>query len=212
MTPFTLVTGVAAPLPIANVDTDQIVPGRFLKGTTRDGLGKVLLAPLRYDADGREQQDFILNREPWRQAKILVTLDNFGCGSSREHAAWALADFGIRTVLAPSFADIFYNNAFKSGLLPAKLEAGAVERLLALAGNPATCLLKVDLEAGEVTASTGETFPFDVPAEKREALLSGLDEIGRSLKLEPAIAAFETRHLPGVPPIPEWEVLSGRLR
>lgn len=212
MTPFTLVTGVAAPLPIANVDTDQIVPGRFLKGTTRDGLGKVLLAPLRYDADGREQQDFILNREPWRQAKILVTLDNFGCGSSREHAAWALADFGIRTVLAPSFADIFYNNALKSGLLPAKLEAGAVERLLALAGNPATCLLKVDLEAGEVTASTGETFPFDVPAEKREALLSGLDEIGRSLKLEPAIAAFETRHLPGVPPIPEWEVLSGRLR
>jgi 3-isopropylmalate/(R)-2-methylmalate dehydratase small subunit len=212
MTPFTLVTGVAAPLPIANVDTDQIVPGRFLKGTTRDGLGKVLLAPLRYDADGCEQQDFILNREPWRQAKILVTLDNFGCGSSREHAAWALADFGIRTVLAPSFADIFYNNALKSGLLPAKLEAGAVERLLALAGNPATCLLKVDLEAGEVTASTGETFPFDVPAEKREALLSGLDEIGRSLKLEPAIAAFETRHLPGVPPIPEWEVLSGRLR
>ena len=95
MTPFTLVTGVAAPLPIANVDTDQIVPGRFLKGTTRDGLGKVLLAPLRYDADGREQQDFILNREPWRQAKILVTIDIFGCGSSREHAAWALADFVI---------------------------------------------------------------------------------------------------------------------
>lgn len=212
MTPFTHVTGVAAPLPIANVDTDQIVPGRFLKGTTRDGLGKALLAPLRYDPDGREQQDFILNREPWRQAKILVTLENFGCGSSREHAAWALADFGIRTVLAPSFADIFYNNAFKNGLLPAKLEAGAVERLLALAGNPATCLLKVDLEAGEVTATTGETFPFDVPAEKREALLSGLDEIGRSLKFEQAIASFEARHLPGVPPIPKWEVLSARLR
>lgn len=212
MTPFTHVTGVAAPLPIGNVDTDQIVPGRFLKGTTRDGLGKALLAPLRYDPDGREQQDFILNREPWRQAKILVTLENFGCGSSREHAAWALGDFGIRAVLAPSFADIFYNNAFKNGLLPAKLQADAIERLLALAGDPATCLLKVDLETQEVTATTGETFPFDVPAEKREALLSGLDEIGRSLKLEPAIASFEARHLPGVPPIPEWEVLSARLR
>jgi 3-isopropylmalate/(R)-2-methylmalate dehydratase small subunit len=212
MTPFTRVDGAAAPLAIANVDTDQIVPARFLKGTSRDGLGNALLAPLRYDRDGREQLDFILNREPWRQAKILVTLDNFGCGSSREHAAWSLADFGIRAVLAPSFADIFYNNALKNGLLPVKLEASAIARLLELAGDPATCVFEVDLEAGEVTTVTGETFPFDVPAEKREALLSGLDEIGQSLKLEPAIAAFEVRHLPEVPPIPGWKELSARLR
>lgn len=212
MTPFTAVTGVAAPLPIANIDTDQIVPGRFLKGTTRDGLGDALFASLRYDESGLERPDFILNREPWRQAKILVALDNFGCGSSREHAPWALAGFGIRAVLAPSFADIFYSNAFKNGLLPARLDRQSIARLLDLIAVPKTATLTVDLVSQTVTAADGRSFPFKLPSEKREALLEGLDEIDRSLRLELAISAFEQRHLSDIPPIPPWVELARRAR
>ncbi|GLR46365.1 3-isopropylmalate dehydratase small subunit [Sphingomonas astaxanthinifaciens] len=211
MTPFRTLTGIAAALPIANIDTDQVIPADYLKGTTRDGLGAGLFAPLRYDGEGRERCDFLLNREPWRRAEILVTLDNFGCGSSREHAPWALAGFGIRAILAPSFADIFRNNAFKNGLLPATLAPDAIARLLELAANPNSATFTVDLERQTVTTATGEEFAFDVPAERRDALLSGLDEIGRSLQLEDAIAAFEERHLATLPPIPAWPALAARL-
>ena len=137
MKPFTTLTGVAAPLPVANVDTDKIIPARFLKTLTRTGLGKALFDGLRYDATGAERPDFVLNREPFRKAEILIALDNFGCGSSREHAPWALADFGIRCVIAPSFADIFYNNCFKNGILPIVLPPEAVAALMKDAENGA---------------------------------------------------------------------------
>lgn len=211
MNPFTTVTGVAAPLPIANIDTDRIIPARFLKGVTRDGLGQGLLAPLRYDLDCKERPEFILNREPWRAARILVTRENFGCGSSREHAPWALAGFGIRVVVAPSFADIFYNNAIKNGLLPAIAAPADVERLLDLVSDPATAVLTVDLESQLIRPAVGEPIGFAIAPERRAALLSGLDEIDRTLTFESAIADFEHRHLPSLPTIPDWPELERRL-
>jgi 3-isopropylmalate/(R)-2-methylmalate dehydratase small subunit len=211
MKPFERFTGVAAPLPIANLDTDQLVPARYLKGTTRDGLGDALLASLRYDQSGAEQPGFILNGEPWRKSEILIGLENFGCGSSREHAPWALADFGIKAILAPSFADIFYSNCFKNGLLAARLDPPAIQRLLELVSDPASSLLEIDLELQQVVAATGERFLFEIDAEKREALLQGLDEINRSLQFGDAIAEFEKRHLGKVPPIPGWPELAARL-
>jgi 3-isopropylmalate/(R)-2-methylmalate dehydratase small subunit len=211
MSPFNSLTGIAAPLAIANIDTDQIVPARYLKGVTRDGLGDGLLAPLRYDEEGRERPEFILNQAPWRKAQILITRENFGCGSSREHAPWALAGFGIRVVIAPSFADIFYNNAIKNGLLPAIVQPAEAERLIELAHDPATAELTVDLEAQEIRTASGETVTFAISADRREALLFGLDEIGRSLEIEAAIAAFEARHLANVSPIPLWPELEPRL-
>ncbi|WP_051504426.1 3-isopropylmalate dehydratase small subunit [Sphingomonas jaspsi] len=211
MTPFTTLIGIAAPLPIANVDTDQIIPSRYLKGVTRNGLGEGLLAPLRYDEDGAERPEFILNRPPWRNAKILVARDNFGCGSSREHAPWALAGFGIGAILAPSFADIFYNNSIKNGLLPAILEAEAIERLLALVADPQSATLSVDLTRRVVTDVAGREYRFDISDDRRDALLSGLDDIGRSLAAIEAIDTFERRHLAQVPPIPSWPELESRL-
>lgn len=205
MTPFVRLAAIAAPLPIANVDTDRILPSAYLKGTVRTGLGRGLFAPLRYHPDGSEQPEFILNREPWRHAEILVARENFGCGSSREHAPWSLADFGIRCIIAPSFAEIFHNNCLKNGLLPLRLDAGVVEQLLTQAANPDTAQFTVDLEAQQLHDGSGRIVSFSVEPEHRSALLQGLDEIGRTMTHEAAIAAFEQGHLRNLAPIPPVE-------
>jgi 3-isopropylmalate/(R)-2-methylmalate dehydratase small subunit len=194
MQSFTRLTAVAAPLPMINVDTDMIIPKQFLKTIKRSGLGESLFFEMRYDDGGREKPDFVLNRTPYRDARILVAGDNFGCGSSREHAPWALLDFGIRCVIAPSFADIFYNNCFKNGILPIVLPREQVEALMALASREGGATLTVDLERQEITAPNGETMPFDVDPFRKDCLLGGLDEIGLTLQKAPAIAAFEERH------------------
>ncbi len=191
MQPFTTLTGVAAPLPVANVDTDKIIPARFLKTLTRTGLGKALFDGLRYDADGKEIPDFVLNREPFRKAEILIALDNFGCGSSREHAPWALADFGIRCVIAPSFADIFYNNCFKNGLLPVVLPRAVCEQLMEDTAMGSNARVTVDLDRQVVVRANGEEIAFDVDPGRRHSLLNGLDEIAETLTQDPAITRFE---------------------
>ena len=191
MQPFTTLTGVAAPLPIANVDTDKIIPARFLKTLTRTGLGKALFDGLRYDADGREIREFVLNQAPFRKAQILIALDNFGCGSSREHAPWALADFGIRCVIAPSFADIFYNNCFKNGLLPVTLPREVCEQLMEETRLGSNARVTVDLERQVVVRANGEEIAFQVDEGRRHSLLNGLDEIAETLTQDPAITRFE---------------------
>ncbi|MFL1461047.1 3-isopropylmalate dehydratase small subunit [Roseococcus sp. DSY-14] len=191
MTPFTTLTGVAAPLPKANVDTDQIIPARFLKTIKRTGLGKSLFANFRYNDDGTENPDFVLNQEPYRKAEILVAFENFGCGSSREHAPWALLDFGIRCVIAPDFADIFHNNSFKNGILPVKLPREVCEHLMEDARMGGNARLTVDLERQVVVRPNGEEIPFEVDAFRRHCLLNGLDDIGQTLQHAPAIDAHE---------------------
>ncbi len=185
MTPFTTHTGIAAPLLMENVDTDLIIPKQFLKTLKRTGLGRHAFFDLRYDEDGRERADFVLNREPYRKATILLGGGNFGCGSSREHAPWALADFGIRCVIAPSFADIFYNNCIQNGILPALVERGTLEALAAYAGPVRIDLPEQTLKAGEFT------FVFEIPPARKQALLGGLDEIGRTEECLPVVTAFE---------------------
>jgi 3-isopropylmalate/(R)-2-methylmalate dehydratase small subunit len=192
MQPFTTLTGVAAPLPVANVDTDKIIPARFLKTLTRTGLGKALFDGLRYDETGAERPDFVLNRQPFRKAEILIALDNFGCGSSREHAPWALADFGIRCVIAPSFADIFYNNCFKNGLLPVTLPREVCEQLMQETELGSNARVTVDLERQVVVRANGEEIAFQIDPGRRNALLNGLDEIAETLTQDPAITRFET--------------------
>jgi 3-isopropylmalate/(R)-2-methylmalate dehydratase small subunit len=194
MQSFTRLTAVAAPLPMINVDTDMIIPKQFLKTIKRSGLGESLFFEMRYDDDGGEKPDFVLNREPYRQAEILIAGDNFGCGSSREHAPWALLDFGIRCVVAPSFADIFYNNCFKNGILPIVLPRDQVEALMALASRPEGAVLSVDLERQEITGPDGRVMAFEVDPFRKSCLLGGLDEIGLTLQKAPLIAAFEERH------------------
>ena len=191
MTPFTRLTAIAAPLPVANVDTDMLLPARFLKTVSRKGLGAALFHTQRFDANGIERPEFPLNRMPWRAAKILVALDNFGCGSSREHAPWALKDFGIRCIVAPSFADIFYGNCFKNGMLPVALDAAQVERLMADAEQPETATMTVDLERRMITRASGETIGFLVDPQRRQRLLDGTDDIAQSLAFEAEIAAHE---------------------
>ena len=186
MTPFTTLTGPAAPLLRANVDTDLIIPKQFLKTLVRTGLGRHLFFELRYDEAGTEVPDFVLNRAPFRQAVVLLAGPNFGCGSSREHAPWALLDFGIRCVIAPSFADIFYNNCFANGILPIALPMTVVEALAA--AGPLT----VDLPA-QTIAGGGRVYPFDLDPARKASLIEGLDEIGRTLASLPAIEAFEAR-------------------
>jgi 3-isopropylmalate/(R)-2-methylmalate dehydratase small subunit len=190
MQKFTKLTGVAAALPMVNVDTDMIIPKQFLKTIARTGLGKSLFYELRFDEKGKESKDFVLNKPAYRKAQILITGENFGCGSSREHAPWAILDFGIRCVIAESFADIFYNNCFNNGLLPVALPREAVEALQseALGGNHR---FTVDLEAQTVTAPSGATFAFDIDPGRKRKLLEGLDDIGMTLKREPDISAFE---------------------
>ncbi|WP_270934898.1 3-isopropylmalate dehydratase small subunit [Falsiroseomonas oryzae] len=193
MQAFTTLTGIAAPLPEANVDTDKIIPARFLKTIARTGLGKNLFANVRYKADGSENPDFILNREPYRKSEILVALDNFGCGSSREHAPWALLDFGIRCVIAPSFGDIFHNNSFKNGILPIRLPREICEKLMEDAKLGANARLTVDLARQVVVRPNGEEIPFEVDAFRKHLLLNGLDDIGQTLQHAPAIDGFEAR-------------------
>ncbi len=190
MQKFTQLMGVAAPLPMMNVDTDAIIPKQFLKTIKRTGLGRHLFHELRFTQDGAEIPGFVLNQPPYREAKILVAGANFGCGSSREHAPWALADFGLRCIIAPSFADIFFNNCFKNGLLPLVLPPEQVERLMAMAQQPGTSFT-VDLEAQRVTAG-GEAYPFVVESFRRHCMLNGLDDIGLTEQQFDKITAFET--------------------
>ena len=190
MDKFTKVSGTAAPLPLINIDTDMIIPKQFLKTIKRTGLGANLFHEMRFDVDGKEVADFVLNKPAYRQAQILVARDNFGCGSSREHAPWALKDFGIKVIIAPSFADIFFNNCFKNGILPIALPQEQVEELLALAADPDSADMTVDLESCTLVAGN-KSISFEVDAFRRQCLLEGLDDIGLTLKAETDITKFE---------------------
>jgi 3-isopropylmalate/(R)-2-methylmalate dehydratase small subunit len=191
MEKFTVLTGVAAPLPMINVDTDMIIPKQFLKTIKRTGLGKNLFDEMRYTPDGKEAPDFVLNRPAYRSAKILVSGANFGCGSSREHAPWAIADFGIRCVIAASFADIFYNNCFKNGILPIVLPQEQVDKLLDDANRGANAIVSVDLAKQTITGPDGGCIAFEVDPFRKHCLLNGLDDIGLTLQREGKIATFE---------------------
>jgi len=191
MDKFTTLTGIAAPLPMMNVDTDMIIPKQHLKTIKRTGLGKVLFDELRFQENGEEIPDFILNQSPYRNANILIAGDNFGCGSSREHAPWALLDFGIRCVIAPSFADIFFNNCFKNGILPITLASTEVETLLEDAKNPQTATLTVDLPEQVIKRGNEAMIPFTVDGFRKHCLLNGLDDISLTLQKADQIAAFE---------------------
>ncbi|QIE55419.1 3-isopropylmalate dehydratase small subunit [Pikeienuella piscinae] len=191
MDKFTTLTGVAAPLPLINIDTDMIIPKQFLKTIKRTGLGKNLFDEMRYADDGAENPDFVLNKPAYREAKILIAGDNFGCGSSREHAPWALLDFGIRCVIAPSFADIFFNNCFKNGILPIALPQEEVDKLLDDASRGANAVVTVDLERQVITGPDGGEIAFDVDAFRKHCLINGLDDIGLTMEKESAIDAFE---------------------
>ena len=191
MDKFTTLTGVAAPLPIVNVDTDMIIPKDYLKTIKRTGLGTGLFAEMRYLEDGSENPDFVLNKPAYRNAQILVAGDNFGCGSSREHAPWALLDFGIRCVISTSFADIFYNNCFKNGILPIKVSPQDLEKLMDDAERGANAVLTVDLEAREIRGPDGGVIAFDLDEFRRHCLLNGLDDIGLTMEKAPSIDRFE---------------------
>jgi 3-isopropylmalate/(R)-2-methylmalate dehydratase small subunit len=193
MEKFVKLTGVAAPLPIMNVDTDMIIPKQYLKTIARTGLGKGLFSELRYKEDGAENPDFVLNKPAYREARIIVAGDNFGCGSSREHAPWALLDFGVRAVISTSFADIFYNNCFKNGILPIKVTQAELEKLLDDAERGANATLTLDLEAQEIRGPDGGVIRFEIDPFRKHCLLEGLDEIGLTLKKEAAIDAFEKK-------------------
>ncbi|MCA2013149.1 3-isopropylmalate dehydratase small subunit [Pararhodobacter sp. CCB-MM2] len=193
MDKFTTLTGIAAPMPLVNIDTDMIIPKQFLKTIQRSGLGKNLFDEMRYDRKGNEIPDFVLNQPAYRDAEIIVAGDNFGCGSSREHAPWALKDFGIKCVISTSFADIFFNNCFKNGILPVVLPAEAVNYLMDDAAKGANARLTVNLEEQTVTASDGQSFPFEVDAFKKHCLMNGLDDIGLSLEKVSAIDTYEER-------------------
>ncbi|ABV91832.1 3-isopropylmalate dehydratase, small subunit [Dinoroseobacter shibae DFL 12 = DSM 16493] len=193
MEKFTKLTGIAAPMPLVNIDTDMIIPKQFLKTIKRSGLGVNLFDEMRYDRQGNENPDFVLNKPQYRDAQILVTGENFGCGSSREHAPWALLDFGIRCVIAPSFADIFYNNCFKNGILPIALPQEEVDKLMDDAARGANATVTVDLENQTISGPDGGTISFEVDAFKKHCLLNGLDDIGLSLEKVASIDAFEAQ-------------------
>jgi 3-isopropylmalate/(R)-2-methylmalate dehydratase small subunit len=192
MQKFTKLSGIAAPLDLVNIDTDMIIPKQFLKTIKRSGLGVNLFDEMRYDDDRNEIESFVLNQPAYRDAQILVAGDNFGCGSSREHAPWAIADFGITCVIAPSYADIFYNNCFKNGILPIALPQEQVDVLMKDAEKGANARIEVDLEAQTITSSDGEVFKFDVDAFKKHCLMHGLDDIGLTMEKAASIDAFET--------------------
>ncbi len=194
MQPFNTLTGVAAPLPLANVDTDKIIPARFLKTIKRTGLGIHLFDTLRYDADGRERPDFVLNQGAWRHAEVLIAHENFGCGSSREHAPWALLDFGIRCVIAPSFADIFHNNCFKNGILPIRLPRETCDTLIDDAKMGGNARVTVDLARQVVIRPNGEEISFQIDPFRQHLLLNGLDDIGQTMQRAPKIDSYE-QHL-----------------
>ncbi len=193
MEKFTRLTGVAAPLPMTNIDTDMIIPKQFLKTIRRSGLGKALFYEMRYNEDGSENPDFVLNKPQYRNASILIAGENFGCGSSREHAPWALLDFGIRCIIAPSFADIFYSNCFKNGILPIVLPKEDVDRLMEDAERGANATITVDLEKQEITGPDGGVIHFDIDPFRKHCLLEGLDDIGLTLQKLDRIEAYERR-------------------
>jgi len=193
MDKFEKITGVAAPMPLINVDTDMIIPKQFLKTIKRSGLGKNLFDEMRFDDDGNEIPDFVLNKPQYRKTEVLVAGDNFGCGSSREHAPWAIKDFGIRCVIAPSFADIFYNNCFKNGILPIALPQEQVDLLMKDAEKGSNARMIVDLEAQTVTTSDGEVVSFEIDPFKKHCLLEGLDDIALTLEKGSAIDSFEEK-------------------
>jgi len=199
MDKFTKLTGVAAPLPMINVDTDMIIPKQFLKTIKRSGLGKNLFDEMRFDDNGNEIPDFVLNKPASLNAQILVSGDNFGCGSSREHAPWSLLDFGIRCVIAPSFADIFYNNCFKNGILPIRLPQEDVDKLMADAERGANATVTIDLEKQEITGPDGGCIKFEVEAFRKHCLLNGLDDIGLTLQKGDAINEFEAKRAASQP-------------
>src|SRR4051794_5553889 len=204
MQPFTTLTGVAAPLDEINVDTDKIIPARHLKTIKRTGLGVALFETMRYAEDGSERPEFVLNREPYRRAEVLIAGDNFGCGSSREHAPWALLDFGIRCVIAPSFADIFHNNCFKNGILPIRLPREICDQLMDDARLGGNARITVDLEREVVVRPNGEEIRFEIDPFRRYLLLNGLDDIGQTLERAPKIDEYEQKRraeqpwLPGI--------------
>ena len=193
MDKFEKLTGIAAPMPLVNIDTDMIIPKQFLKTIKRSGLGVNLFDEMRYDREGNENADFVLNKPQYRETEILVAGDNFGCGSSREHAPWAIKDFGIRCVIAPSFADIFYNNCFKNGILPIALPQEAVDVLMKDAEKGSNARMTVDLESQTVTTSDGEVFSFEVDSFKKHCLMEGLDDIGLTMAKAGAIDTFEAQ-------------------
>src|SRR5215470_15220481 len=194
MEKFEKLKAVAAPMGIPNVDTDAIIPKQFLKTIKRAGLGKALFSERRYNDNGEERPDFVLNQGPFRKAKILVAGENFGCGSSREHAPWALLDFGIRCVIAPSFADIFYNNCFKNGILPIKLPQEDVDKLMDDANRGANAIISIDLEKQEIRGPDGGCIRFEIDAFRKHCLLNGLDDIGLTMQKAPAIQSFEAQN------------------
>ena len=195
MEPFIKLNGIAAPLDRVNVDTDQIIPAVYLKSISRTGFGDALFSPWRYNPDGSPNPDFVLNVPAYRDASILVAGNNFGCGSSREHAPWALNDYGIRCVIAPSFADIFYNNCFQNGLLPMRLPEATVRQIMDHATSNPGSRLNVDLEAQRVWSEDEEiSVTFEIDAARRHALLNGLDDVGLTLQVEGRIAAYEAAH------------------
>ena len=193
MQAFTTLTGVAAPLPLANVDTDKIIPARFLKTIKRSGLGVHLFDTLRYDGTGAERPDFVLNQPAYRNAEVLIAHENFGCGSSREHAPWALLDFGIRCVIAPSFADIFHGNCFKNGILPIALPREVCDQLMEDAALGGNARLTVDLARQVVIRPSGEEIPFSIDSFRKHLLLNGLDDIGQTMQRAESIDSFEAR-------------------
>jgi 3-isopropylmalate/(R)-2-methylmalate dehydratase small subunit len=191
MEKFDKLTGIAAPLDILNVDTDMIIPKQFLKTIQRSGLGKNLFDEMRYTPDGEEIEDFVLNQAAYRKAEILVAGDNFGCGSSREHAPWALLDFGIRCIIAPNFADIFYNNCFKNGILPIVLPQEDVDRLMDDAKRGANATVSIDLESQTIKGPDGGEISFEVDAFRKQCLMEGLDDIGLTLQKAASIDTYE---------------------
>ena len=193
MQKFTTLTGVAAPMPMINIDTDMLVPKQFLKTITRSGLGKALFFEMRYADDGSERPDFVLNKREYRATQILIAGDNFGCGSSREHAPWALQDFGIRAVIAPSFADIFNGNCYKNGMLPIVLPQEQIDILMKDAEGDNTRVLTIDLPAQKIIRANGESFSFEINPSTKHQLVEGLDEIGQTLQRNDEIASFEQR-------------------
>lgn len=195
--------GVVAALPLANVDTDRILPAQFMKTTTRLGLGKFLFHALRTDASGQERPDFVLNRAPWNSARFLVALDNFGCGSSREHAPWALADFGIRCVIAPTFADIFSNNCIKNGILPLQLSHELCDLIIADSHSGETSRLRLDVPRQKLTRSNGQVIDFCLEAERKRRLIDGLDDITETLRFEQAIAWHDDHVFYPRPAVPQ---------
>ena len=193
MQKFTTLSGVAAPMPMPNIDTDKIIPAEHLKTIKRTGLGKVLFERLRFTDDGKERPEFVLNKPAYRQAKILVAGDNFGCGSSREHAPWALLDFGVTCVISTSFADIFYNNCFKNGILPIKLPKEDVDKLMDDASRGANAVISIDLEKQEIRGPDGGCVKFDIDPFRKHCLLNGLDDVGLTLQKKPKIDGFEAQ-------------------